>query len=207
MLRGLDDHGRKGLLKYSDRGWKDWTLPDDERQAEKAFPRSLGRKPPHHFRRVGDSKTWMVELDVEAVRPPLTPDFVLEHACFTIGNWDRHAEKPPGPSFLISAKPYTNLVLEYTYTDDWGLQTNESFWRDIQHKLNELTKIEIDKMDEEDRPDWFTAFFTPPETPGHPNYMAARHAVNKPPTWTYYDDQVPKWYADWESEKSAHLGP
>jgi hypothetical protein len=60
-------------------------------------------------------------------------------------------------------------------------------------------------MDQDDRPDWFTAFFVVPDTPGHPPYGAAGHTFDKPPTWTYYDDQVPKWYADWESEKRRRL--
>jgi hypothetical protein len=54
-------------------------------------------------------------------------------------------------------------------------------------------------LDEEDRPDWFTAFFAVLDQQGHPNYNALIPLdIDKPSTWAYYDDLVPHWYAEWE---------
>jgi len=56
-----------------------------------------------------------------------------------------------------------------------------NFWEDMKGMLNDLTKLEIEKMDEDDRPDWFTAFFAAPDRQGHPNYRAL-DPLEKPST-------------------------
>jgi hypothetical protein len=145
MLQSLNDSNWKGLLKYGDRRWKNRTSAEDERPAGKILPQSLEPKPFDHFRRVGDSKTWMVELDIEVVGRPSTPDFVLEHAYFATENatYDigrRRRRIQPSPSFYVNALEYTNSVLQYNYTQDDSHQRHEDFWHDIKGKLDQLTK-------------------------------------------------------------------
>ncbi|TVY86545.1 hypothetical protein LAWI1_G008802, partial [Lachnellula willkommii] len=76
MLQPLDDWFGAQLVKYSSRGWM--TL---ETQWEE------DKKPSHSLqdstqRRVGDSHTWTIALNTDGVETSLTPDYVIEYACF-----------------------------------------------------------------------------------------------------------------------------
>lgn len=213
MLIALDDETRERLIKYSERGWKNWVVPEAERPRGSKVSRSLQPKSQlNNFRRVGDAATWILNLDIEGVEPSSTPDSVVEHACFStvktdyrIGSGRVHVYNKvnvqPGPSFEVSCDPFSTMALQYTYT--YAFASNRAnFWHDIIGKLKNLTKVEIEKMDEEDRPAWFTAFFAnPAKGHVHPPYSHHIDTLDKPSTWTYYDHLVPKWYEDWEAEK------
>jgi hypothetical protein len=196
VLLPLDDSSKKAIVKYGERGWKNWTSSENQRPDEKELPRSLAPKPTDQFRRVGDTKTWIVDLNIDSVGIPSTPDYVLEHACFITEELSWQASHHPGPSFRLWAILVENPILRYKYCEADRI----NFWDDMKRKLDDLTKLEIEKLDAEDRPDWFTAFFAVPDRQGHPNYRAL-DPLDKPSTWSYYDDLVPQWYADWERAK------
>jgi hypothetical protein len=213
-LQPLDDGSQNAIAKYAGRGWKN-SSENQRRESRRTprsatssetplpespkIPRSLTSENFDIFRRVGDTKTWVVELDIESVVKPLTPDFVLEHACFCPSMLSSEASNRRdlvGPSFQVLCPLYEHPMLRYKYCEENSMP----FWHDMQTRLNDLARIEIEKLDEEDRPDWFNDFFAVPGAQGQPNYNFL-DPLDKPSTWSYCDDLVPQWYADWESAR------
>jgi hypothetical protein len=133
-----------------------------------------------------------IGLDTNGVSTPVTPDSVIEYACFGI---NKHRLQHNGPNqedrdfYSINAAVFSACVLryEYTYSDA------DEFWLyHIGSRLDSLTKVEIMKLPPDDRP----AAFRPPQ--GDVIYHLHNHDINKPSTWVYYDDYIPQWYKYWE---------
>jgi len=97
VLQPLIDGSEKAIAKYAERGWRNWISPEDQRADGKELPRSLAPKPSGQFRRLGDTKTWTVKLDIRGVDTPIEPRLLLEHACFITEELSWRASHHQGP--------------------------------------------------------------------------------------------------------------
>lgn len=184
--------------KYEQRGWTydevHWPLEDPSKY--------LLQSP----RRIGDRHTWKIMLDTENVTVPqrplyvhARPDYVLEHAQFGIEIPQFPATYPMYAKrnfkfYPIAARPFTACSLQYAYTTmPRGWQSFLST-RLIRHTIDEILKLH------------------PTERTAHPilqEYVDKEgvnwnlrlediHGFELPASWTYYDDEIPGLYHEWE---------
>lgn len=164
------------LDKYVERGWARFeTLPAGKTH------KSIRMK--EDSRRIGDSQTWIIALDTNGVEPSATPDYVFENIHFNLVQKDTF--------YGIHIRRFRSWVLRYTYYSSLSCC---DFWKFVQDRLDILTLIELQKLD---------ATVLPPEYKGPIPPITDLGLVagifTRPPNWTYVDDQLPKWRAEWEA--------
>lgn len=181
MLQKLDDQRGKNLAKYRKRGWR---IQDVVWEGEDAVPALEG------LRRVGDHHTWIIPLDTSGVEVPRTPDFVLEHAGFMIKkSSDAQQDIDNGLSHMeryeINTKRVGGEVLKFEY-----LCGSLEWSRFLTDRVLRLTELELFKENPDLRPHNFRELI---EYPSSPRWQDFPKTVR----WTYYDEEVPTWYAQW----------
>jgi hypothetical protein len=203
FLKFHNKHDTPYTRKYHTRGWPQ---VDPYPKWRSKPPLSLKVKEPRY---VGDSKTWTILLDTTGVEPSMVPDFVLETSCFELTYFQ---EGPRSYSsthwyYVLNAHTCESCVLKYKYTSSWS-DERDLWWNFIKNKLDDLTRDELNKLMEEEKP----AFWTQPVPPDKHLYLY-NSKIEKPSTWTYYDDLVPEWRYEWlehgrrirEAEKLAQI--
>jgi hypothetical protein len=174
------DKDQEFLAKYEKRGWCcPETIPSQGRSLS-----SLDQ--PSGSRQLCDSKTWKMALDVSGVEASsAVPDFVLECSEFRI--W-----KPrPGGGFCIDTFPTESCVLRHNYLASY--LNHWPSWLDfLQSKSDALTRIELEKLSEEEMPQ----FMRGPNIPNS-DFYSFNDNFEKPTVWTFYDELVPQWLEEW----------
>ncbi|KAL5324180.1 hypothetical protein ACEPPN_008724 [Leptodophora sp. 'Broadleaf-Isolate-01'] len=185
-----EDRIQSLIEKYSKRGWK-------AEQMQFAG-----------FRRVGDSRSWKIVLDIARVEPSSTPDYVLENCHFNVVPPIGFPIGPIGPIEDLRQAlsfEFTSDVLKYKYTG--GEHSTGDFWSEMFMKatLHGLLLDELRKLDHEAQPH-FLARPTQWSDFDRRMYLSVhvfmRRSFVKPDSWRYYDDQVPTWLKEWEEEKN-----
>jgi hypothetical protein len=117
-------------------------------------------------------------LGTTGVEPSTVPDFVLTSACIELfyfregpmyGHWRYHR-------YTIHAHAYVVCVLKYTYMTSQAERV--LLWGFLKAKLDGLTRDELQKFGEEEKP----AFIVQPNPPDNGFYMS-NSTFEKPPTW------------------------
>jgi hypothetical protein len=174
------DEYQECLAKYEKRGWCcPETIPSQGRSLS-----SLDQ--PSESRQLCDSKTWKMALDVSGVEASsAAPDFVLECSEFRI--W-----KPrPEGGFCIDTFPTESCVLRHNYLASY--LNHWPSWLDfLQSKSDALTRIELEKLSEEEMPQ----FMRGPNIPNS-DFYSFNDNFEKPTGWTFYDELVPQWLEEW----------
>lgn len=181
LLKPLSNHFSALLDKYSRRGW---------RFQEAMWPEEVSsNQPMQKTRRVGDEFTWVIPFDISNVTWSKTPDLALEYVSFRLEDEDR-AETT---YHTIIAKPFVSDVLRHEY-----LLGDSSWMGFLGKRVDELARMELYKVKPEARPQGFQ------DTIGRVfamyRYMGS---FEKPDSWTYWDDQIPKWYQAWRHAETA----
>lgn len=196
--KGFLAHALDGKLEdnYSRYGWRvqDVQGPEDERR-DKSFGVT---------RRVGDRHSWTIPFDTTKVSWSPTPDFVLEHAVFSIakdklngtGQFDYYGYK-------ISTGHRATAVLRYPYAipSGRGAGGHASWMVFLNDRLNRLAPIEISKL-----------AFTPARPTDFdrilngeiPHWNINPTSFAKPDNWVYWDEEIPSWYEVWEHSRSMN---
>jgi hypothetical protein len=181
-------------VKYRRRGWK-WekaTARDDVRNMHSL--QLKGR------RRIGDSYTWSIPLDVHGVTPG-KPTSVLQHSIFK-------AEQLPSPfgssapgQYIVHLVTMSCSVLRYEYTTSLTFHDPFSFWASVGQKLNNLEEAEHAKFPEDE---WLMNYQLERQTwrPSASEFMG-----NEPEGWTFYDDQIPAWFEEYSREEAERVRP
>lgn len=122
-----------------------------------------------------------------------TPDFVLEHACFSIPSFDRTYEEARFDGhynsyefYEINAPVFEAHVFRYKYTchKEWLKGFLE--WR-----ATRLTAFELRKMKPDDRP---TEYVDLLDRCGKEDHRVHETSFPKPAAWKFWDADVPAWY-------------
>ena len=183
MLKEINERHAPLIAKYSRRGWK---FQDVVWSGEPSVSALDG------IRRAGDRHSWIISFGTETIVKSAKPDHVLAYANFHIvqhynSNWEGR-----GPTYYqITAKSFTAMVLRYQYV------YASSSWQDfLGTRMDSLTTIELLKLPPRERPIWFGEALQFPIA----HYCARYHdgTFRFPKGWTYFDDDVPKWYEQWE---------
>ena len=181
MLQKLTEHLGEQLAKYQKRGWK---IQDVVWEGEDTVPALEG------LRRVGDHHTWIIPLNTTNIKASKTPDFVLEYTNFSLKKLSGGSEGETGYSTLqyyrIEAKEQRSEVLRFKYLS--GCDGWTAFFRE---RVLRLTEIELYKEDPYLRPHNFRELIREPSSSDWKSFP-------KTERWTYYDEEVPKWYAQWQ---------
>ncbi len=200
LLKELEDYITSA--EYTQQGWKleELMWPEEKRL----------NHPIRHTRRVGDRFTWTIPLNTEGVTGSKTPDYVLEHACFgTSVNGDDGSDAdlsnlfyntPPDSSlsdhervshYTITARKIIAKTLKYAYT------CSNTRMRDyIRLRVDRTTLMELRKIGLQD----FDEYVADPH-----NIHKRIENIERPATWTYWDDELPKWYKAWEQAETKRV--
>lgn len=181
LLKPLSNHFSALLDKYSRRGW---------RFQEAMWPEEASsNQPMQKTRRVGDEFTWIIPFDISNVTWSKTPDLALEYVNFDVQDEDRANTR----YHSIKAKSFISHVLRHEY-----LFGDNSWMGFLGERVDELTRMELYKIEPEARPQRFQ------DTIGRVSAMYRyMESFQKPDSWTYWDDQIPKWYQAWRHVETA----
>lgn len=208
--KGFLAHVLDGSLKddYSRYGWR---TQDVQWIEDAARDKSFGPQ-----RRVGDKHSWIIGFDTTKVSWSPTPDFVLEHAAFSI---EMKKLNRTGLcnyyGYKISTGNRATAFLRYRYAIPGlpGSRTTttttsagggphhhrrRASWKAfLNERLNRLAPIEISKLPPAARPIRFSQILN-----GEIRHCDINPATfTKSDDWVYWDDQIPSWYKVWEDSK------
>lgn len=141
-------------------------------------------------RRISDKFAWTIPFDTHKVRCPSTPDSVLEYSSFSIKDIPNSRLSP---YYEISATLFRAGPLLYKYF--YPSASRPNFWLDfVGERMEHLTYIEVCKIKPEDRPTHIRHYRSLSDV----GPFSVAPTVKLPDTWTFYDDEIPKWHKAWE---------
>ncbi|KAF4630958.1 hypothetical protein G7Y89_g7175 [Cudoniella acicularis] len=184
QLKNLSEYYGILIGKYGRRGWR--TL-EDVWPEDTQYTKSLE---PGKIRSVGDSKSWKIDLDTTDVSPGC-PSSVVNYCFFNIRKAERASIHDDlfRPHYEIDAKGWQSAVLKYKYTfPGYGY---EDFWPHISDRLQNLTKIELLKLEDDERPF--------PET-DYPWRYAENVRRHPPAGWAFWDDHLEMWFKAYQEK-------
>ncbi|KAL8691236.1 MAG: hypothetical protein Q9218_003494 [Villophora microphyllina] len=143
------------------------------------------------IRRPGDRLTWSIPFDTTGMEAPNTPAYVLEHSAFGFDN--SRYRSPDTCSYNIEVWSFEACILRYRYT-----QPNlDGPFRDIQRELDRLKVEKLQRLPADRQPP-NRQFMMPDLDGGDLGRWRQELLDNDVPGLKYYDDQMPRWYAEWE---------
>ena len=188
MLKEIDQFHAPRLAKYSRRGWQ---LQDVAWAGEPRVPALEGT------RRVGDHHSWIIPLNTNGIEPRGKPDHVFAFANFHVKKYDNNKWGGRGPTYYqITAKGFRALVLRYRY-----IYASESWKHFLGTRMDSLITMELLKLDPSERPSWFTDAIQFPIAHYCAPYIDDPWCI--PRSWTFYDEEVPKWFGQWQAFQAA----
>lgn len=146
-------------------------------------------------RRIGDSLSWRISLEPTGVIAG-APETVLEYSLFNVQHYTEPYVNTIGerfnPHYEIAANKFVSCVLKYEYTfQDQGWAGLKDFWPSLAPRLESLTYIELQKLDDTERP--FPMRWDHGMGGGY--YSSAFRIARDPPKgWTFWDDHVARWH-------------
>lgn len=193
FLHDPDEAMGQILNKYSSNGWRtsDWADYDQITGCTKPGIRE-------GLRRIGDSATWIIPLNLYRIRPPECPDSVLESCTFQISSDSRpHEARHIGTglkTFGVSAQTFSCCMLKHTYT----FHTPDLGWvAFLRGKLSRMIVLEALKTGDKDlvartRQKNFVSD-SHKECP----LLRMKPQFRRPDEWECVDHMVPAWFEEW----------
>ncbi|KAH7232516.1 hypothetical protein B0J15DRAFT_505391 [Fusarium solani] len=180
-LRSLDDDFGSKLNELASQGWttRDIVWPDFE---DANTHRLAG------LRRIGDSSSLVILLDTDSVHAPSTPDSVIEYAQFEVSDKGlRFGSRRDGTFLKIRAQEMVSPAVRHAYT------TAATQWRGyVEERLGRWAWLELFKLEPGNRPFQSSSAFPLISS------ISIPQEFEMPQSWDYADDQIPKWYREWE---------
>ena len=143
------------------------------------------------IRNVGDRYTWTIPFDTKGIEgTQADPDYVIEHGVFSVSSRPSlHRENHHLQKYNFIARHFTSGVLTYGYTvGSYGW----SAW--IRKVMMYKTLEELHRLHPTARPDTFDRMVEDPTT-----IERLIKNFQKPDTWKYCDDEIPKLYEEWKT--------
>lgn len=193
FLHDPDEAMGQILNKYSSNGWRtsDWA----------DYDQITGCTKPgicEGLRRIGDSATWIIPLNLYKIRPPECPVSVLESCTFQISSDSRPYEaRHIGTglkTFGINAQTFSCCMLKHTYTFH---DPDLSWVAFLRGKLSRMIVLETLKTGDKDliartRQNSFVS-------DGHKDcpLLRMKPQFRRPSGWECVDHMVPAWFEEW----------
>ncbi|THX80675.1 hypothetical protein D6D05_04445 [Aureobasidium pullulans] len=202
FLHNPDEALGQILSKYSAHGWRtsEWVDYDQTKGCNKPGIRE-------NFRRVGDSSSWVIPLNLHKIRIPESSDSILESCTFQIfpdsgPQKSRHAVTGL-KTFSIGAQIFSCCMLKHNYT----FHTPDASWsRFLRENLSRMIMLEILKTGDADLI----------ARTRQPNFMLGDHKCcpllrtrprfQRPEGWEYVDHMIPSWLEEWKSARRNRTG-
>lgn len=195
--KGFLAHVLDGILRdeYSRYGWR---IQDVQWREDERRDRSFGLT-----RRVGDKYTWIILLDTTNVSWSPIPDFVLEHAVFSIEKLRlNRTGRFHYYGYELSTGHRSTTILRYAYAvpANPGTQGGPISWiAFLNDRLGRLAPIEISKLASPNRPTNFAQILNGDV----PHWEINPYTFTKPDDWVYWDEEIPGWYKVWKDDSGA----
>jgi hypothetical protein len=168
-----------------------WSAKHDDANV----PQNLTR-----YRRVGDTFTWSIQLDVEEIKiPSHVPDSVLESHTFRLA-LPFGLDHMPVSHYTLMAASITHPVLKYAHLvaehhhhreDKDYVSTGYAVQiARLREKLDDVLMLEMTKMGEEDRPREYGDVVVRGTHRGRVDWEGV--GIEKPASWKWYDGDVVK---------------
>ncbi|MCJ1469260.1 hypothetical protein MMC07_007893 [Pseudocyphellaria aurata] len=193
LLKPLENYLSTLLEKYSRRGWRI--------QGQMWPEESRSNHPIQTNRRIGDKFSWMIPFDTLNVDWSKTPDSALEYSTFGVDT----IPNDPARSYRIQVDTFDAGVLRHRY-----LFNSWNWMMFLGERVDALTILELYKLPPALRPAAFRGALSDTDRRDRVGLYRAMIDFQKPPGWTYWDDEVPTWYQAWEqaeaeSKKESHV--
>lgn len=188
MLTSYTDQHPRLLAKYSLRGFetKGVKWPEDERS----------NHPIRNLRRISDRFSWIIECGTEHVERSKIPDHVLSSTEFSMRADKAHDfDSRIIGHYGVTATVFKSHVLRYEYlTASWITPDRADSWiAYFGERVNSSNLMELYKLDPLSRPADYHQLI---EYPG--SLWRNQMQFEKPKSWKYCDEDVPKWVREWE---------
>lgn len=151
-------------------------------------------------RRLGDHHTWTIPFDTAGIEVSKTPDYVLEHACFTMdldAEFDddkmNRVQQERIRQYTIEMATLESKVLKHTYV--CSVDDMKTFFS---RRLLSFTLFELRKLDPAQRPTNYDEIL---RNPGDIDRLLGD--FERPASWRYRDEEIPRWYQAFEKYKPA----
>lgn len=197
FLHDPDEAMGQILSNYSSHGWRtsDWVDFDQDKGCNKPGMRE-------GIRRIGDSATWIIPLNLYKIRPPECPDSVLESCTFQISPDSRPHEARYGvtglKTFGVGAQTFSCCMLRHAYT--FHIPDN-SWVTFLREKLSRMIALEALKTGDKGliaraRQRHFVS-------DGHEDcpLLQSKPRFRRPDGWEYVDHLVPVWFEEWRAAR------
>lgn len=177
----LDDSFPKELTlsRYVKQGWNfEHTSWPEAKIAE-------GRYPVRPLRCVTGRLSWVIPFDTKDIATSQTPDYVTDYSTFDVGPGKNFDELR---TYIVSAPVIESSVLKHSWIcGSFG-------WSCFLKRILDYTVLaELHKLPEDARPlnfEWMVQ---------EPDGIHRRMDAESSESWTYYDDQIPGWYKEWQT--------
>lgn len=151
-------------------------------------------------RRIGDRFTWTIPFDTREVQTSKTPDYVLEYACFEVYGLatdfaDIDDENGGVRNYTLWMEMLDSKVLKYRYT--YGEDEMRDFFM---ARLHASTIIELLKLNAAERPTEYREILNNTR-----DIDLDLRDFDPPASWTYRDDDIPKWYKAFEKHNPERV--
>lgn len=199
QLRNMTPFYGNLLKKYSRRGWRtlDTVWNDDEEHTKSLI--FAGE------RRVGDERSWTIPLNTDGIKPP--NNLNTSNIPFSFfGVADVHAYQDYRERYEVFTREFESCVLKQKYLYP-RCGSDDSFWYAMGERLENLTAMEIDKQATDWNGDFAQggrddmAWLKEEEVLGTYFMQAMRVRESPLEGWTWWDDEVSKWYEAWSKKK------
>ncbi|KAI4736606.1 hypothetical protein E4T50_12913 [Aureobasidium sp. EXF-12298] len=202
FLHNPDEAMGQILNKYSAHGWRtsDWVDYDQAKGCNKPGIQE-------NFRRIGDSSTWTIPLNLYKIRTPPCPDSVLESCTFQIfpdsgPQESRHAVTGL-KTFGIGAQTFSCCMLKQLYTFhapdiSWIVFLREKLSRMIMLELLKTGDIALIAIAR--RPE-----FTSNDHKCCP-LLRLWPRFKRPNDWECVDHMIPAWLEEWRTARRDRTG-
>ena len=184
MLKPPNDFYATLRVRYAERGWPSQSIQ---------WPtEAMSNNPIRFIRRVGDQYTWIIDLDTNGIKQSKTPDSVIEYADFRL-SMDRDYS-----CYEVTAKPFHSHALQYSYT--YG----DPHWVNFLVKMArnliiaEVMKTESGSPNFEEDIRTMASLYHDPLRWRLANFQ-------KPDTWTFGDERIPRWYEAWKEHQGEGM--
>jgi len=202
FLHNPDEAMGQILSKYSAHGWRtsDWVDYDQAKGCNRPGIQE-------NFRRMGDSSTWIIPLNIYKIRAPECPDSVLESCTFQIFPDSGPQESPHAvtglKTFGLGAQIFSCCMLKQTYT----FHAPDISWIVfLREKLSRMIMLELLKTGDTDliarakQPDFMSG--------DHKccPILRLRSRFQRPDGWECVDHMIPAWLEEWKLAKRDRMG-
>jgi hypothetical protein len=176
LFKGLDEYHAGLMGKYGRRGWLvQPTLWEEEKNSSCPL---LGE------RRVGDRFSWKIAFNTNGVRKSQVPNEALEYCAFSLRESSDFFPEPP-EHYRVEADLFVSKVLKHQYT--YSSSNLMCFYGE---RTDRLTQMELLMLPLEHRPGNFLELLAKYGS----LWLRSSLGFTRPPSWRYYDDQIPAWY-------------